>query len=255
MPPAAATSRRDKLNKCLKGFLVVVNSIFLLVGMAIVAGGSYLLASKWADIDPDLMTKVGGGLIGIGLVTMFISCAGCIGAIYKKKCLLVTYIIFVFLIMVVCAGLSYVLFVSDGTLRKIKNGEESGNAEFESLSKELEGHFDSIYCKAQLPDAGDKYSTWTNWIQTSCSAFNTTEVASHCSGGSCKAGEKCAYHYCKTQIASTILDYVTPVAAGIAGFSGLQLLLVVAACCMCCYNKAKTLEEKYDGKGTFVEFY
>ena len=56
-------------------------------------------------------------------------------------------------------------------------------------------------------------------------------------------------------IAQTILDYITPVAAGVAAFAGLQLLLVIASCLLCCYNKAQTLEEKYDGKGTFVEFY
>ena len=48
---------------------------------------------------------------------------------------------------------------------------------------------------------------------------------------------------------------LTRVVAGVAARAGLQLLLVIASCLLCCYNKAQTLEEKYDGKGTFVEFY
>ena len=90
--------RKDKINTCMRGFLIFVNSLFMLFGIAIVVGGVYLLTSKWADIDPDLMKKVGAGLIGVGLLALFMACAGCVGAMKKIKCLLITYMMFVFLV-------------------------------------------------------------------------------------------------------------------------------------------------------------
>jgi hypothetical protein len=46
-----------------------------------------------------------------------------------------------------------------------------------------------------------------------------------------------------------------PISSGVAAFAGLQLLLFVSSMLLCCYARGQTLEEKYDGKGTFVEFY
>ena len=98
------TDRKDKINTCMRGFLIFVNSLFMLFGIAIVVAGVYLLTSKWADIDPDLMKKVGAGLIGVGLLALFMACAGCVGAMKKIKCLLITYMMFVFLVMAACGA-------------------------------------------------------------------------------------------------------------------------------------------------------
>jgi len=253
------SERNQKINSCMRGFLIFVNVLFMLFGLGIVFAGSYLLASKWADIDPDLMKKVGGGLIGVGLVTLFLACAGCVGAWKKIKCLLVSYIVFVFIVMAACAGLSYVLFVSEGALQKISDGQDSGSSEFEEVSNTLQVHFDAIWCAAAKSNAAeatkDKFKVWTEFVDTHC---NTTGLVADnvCSDNNeCNTKTDCAYQRCKTEIASTILEYITPVAAGVAGFAGLQLLLIIASCMICCYNRAQTLEEKYDGKGTFVEFY
>merc|ERR1719460_2318542 len=103
------------------------------------------------------------------------------------------YMVFVFIMMAACGGLAFVLFQSEGTLKDIAAGKNSGSAEFNSLSDTLQSHFDSVYCSAvesQKVDAG-KFSTWTNW----------------------------AYSYCKKFIAQEIVDHLTPVAAGVASFA------------------------------------
>ena len=248
------TDRKDKINTCMRGFLIFVNSLFMLFGIAIVVAGVYLLTSKWADIDPDLMKKVGAGLIGAGLLALFVACAGCVGAMKKIKCLLITYMMFVFLVMAACGGLSYVLFASEGALSNIAAGQESGSAEFESVSDTLQTHFDNLWCAAGINATSD-FSTWNDFVKDKCNTNLQQAQVCDETTKKCKTTDGCAYEQCKKVIAQTILDYITPVAAGVAAFAGLQLLLVIASCLLCCYNKAQTLEEKYDGKGTFVEFY
>jgi len=249
---------QNKVNSCLTGFLVCVNVIFMLFGLGLMTAGIYLLASQWKDIEPTLMTNVSIGLIGLGLFTIMVAVCGCWGALKKKKWFMRTYVVFVFVMMAVFGGLAYVLFQSEGALEDIKAGNDTGNAEFNSLSNSLRDHFNSVYCKAALEPAGS-YSTWTSFVKDTCSAPTTPPLKDSCNASTltCKVGEesKCAYHYCKTYIAAQLVDHITPVAAGVAAFAGLLLLLIVASCGLCCYNKSKTLEEKYDGKGTFVEFY
>ena len=173
------------------------------------------------------------------------------------------YMVFVFIMMAACGGLAFVLFQSEGTLKDIAAGKNSGSAEFNSLSDTLQSHFDSVYCSAvesQKVDAG-KFSTWTNWVDNTCNPpapWSPLAPSKNCNAkGKCKNadGSNCAYSYCKKFIAQEIVDHLTPVAAGVASFAALLLFLVVASCGLCCYNKSQTLEEKYDGKGTFVEFY
>ena len=64
-----------------------------------------------------------------------------------------------------------------------------------------------------------------------------------------------AYDYCSRALADVFLDMLVPISSGVAAFAGLMLLLFVSAMLLCCYARGQTLEEKYDGKGTFVEFY
>lgn len=246
----------NKLNRCLTGFLVSVNVIFVLFGLGLLTAGIYLLASQWKDVEPALMTKVGIGLIAIGLFTIILAVCGCCGALKKKKWMLRFYMVFVFLMMAACGGVAFVLFKSEGSLKDIAAGKESSSAEFESLSSSLETHFNSVYCSAvekQKAEPGH-YTTWTNWVHTKCTADDDA-LKSSCSAGTCTDEKKCAYHACKKFVAQEIVNHLTPVAAGVAAFAGLLLFLVIASCGLCCYNKSQTLEEKYDGKGTFVEFY
>ena len=151
-------------------------------------------------------------------------------------------------------GLSYVLFASEGALSNIAAGQESGSAEFESVSDTLQTHFDNLWCAAGINATSD-FSTWNDFVKDKCNTNLQQAQVCDETTKKCKTTDGCAYEQCKKVIAQTILDYITPVAAGVAAFAGLQLLLVIASCLLCCYNKAQTLEEKYDGKGTFVEFY
>jgi hypothetical protein len=52
---------------------------------------------------------------------------GCYGAIKRRKCPLVAYMIFVFIIMIALGGVAYVLFSSKDALEKIEAGDKTGN--------------------------------------------------------------------------------------------------------------------------------
>ena len=53
---------------------------------------------------------------------------GCYGAIKRKKCPLIMYMIFVFIIMIALSGVAYVLFSSKEALEKIEAGDKTGNS-------------------------------------------------------------------------------------------------------------------------------
>merc|ERR1712146_125531 len=74
---------------------------------------------------------------------------------------------FVFIVMAACGGLSYVLFASEDALGKIADGQESGSAEFESVSDTLQTHFDQLWCPAGINATSD-YSTWNNFVKDQC---------------------------------------------------------------------------------------
>jgi hypothetical protein len=53
--------------------------------------------------------------------------SGCYGALKRKKWALVFYLVFVMLVMVSLAGVSWILFSSKDALHRIEEGKSSGN--------------------------------------------------------------------------------------------------------------------------------
>ncbi|GFY67667.1 CD82 antigen [Trichonephila inaurata madagascariensis] len=95
--------------RCAKGFLVTFNLIFWISGCFIFAVGVYLLVDKEKVTVFHLVTEPGlsyaldqylaWALVGIGGLVFFGGFCGCCGAIRENRALLVTYFIFLFLIM------------------------------------------------------------------------------------------------------------------------------------------------------------
>lgn len=293
------------LNVCLKVFMVSVNTLFLIFGMVLLAGGSYALAAEFQGIDADIIKELGIGLIVVGLFSMLLSIMGCYGAIKRRKCPLVAYMIFVFIIMIALGGVAYVLFSSKDALEKIEAGDKTGNNYVDNLNSDLGNRFDTVYCAAiNVPD---QYQSLLTWVDTNCYVSGSTtqhmndpvemdcgtdagcvnfaggpkfskpnnpcaakftaptatcnattsDMQVHTAGFEtmCNPSGEDAYAYCSKSLAGVFLDLLTPISSGVAAFAGLQLLLFVSSMLLCCYARGQTLEEKYDGKGTFVEFY
>jgi uncharacterized membrane protein len=53
--------------------MVSVNTLFLIFGMVLLAGGSYALAAEFQGIDADIIKELGIGLIVVGLFSMLLS--------------------------------------------------------------------------------------------------------------------------------------------------------------------------------------
>ena len=67
---------------CTKSFLFVINAIFAILGLALMAAGSYGMVS-YAQYD---FISTGGlaALIGLGAVVCFVSCCGVCGVVGAK---------------------------------------------------------------------------------------------------------------------------------------------------------------------------
>ena len=93
------------------------------------------------------------------------------------------------------------------------------------------------------------YKGFLEWAGESCPAGIKTASCSDTAAETEKP-----YYFCKQELAEVVLKYLQPIASGVAAFAGLMLCLVVASCLLCCY-KHQALEDKFDAKGRFVEFY
>jgi len=103
---------RPQINICGKITMIafiILNIFFLLVGLALVGGGSYLVHTG-SNLDFFTGSRYFSGaaiIIAAGIVTFFITIAGILGAIFLSKCLLGIYLVAVVLIVVleVVAGI------------------------------------------------------------------------------------------------------------------------------------------------------
>ena len=98
--------------ECLRGLLLLLNVIFILVGLTMIGLGIYLKVDK--DLDAILSelastsTFEGQSLgflafvmIGGGVFTVLVSLVGCVGALRVNSCLLLTYVVILAILMVI----------------------------------------------------------------------------------------------------------------------------------------------------------
>lgn len=100
--------------KCSKGVLLTFNLLFWL------SGGVFLVVGIWIILDPtkthlfhltatedvavDLLQYLGYFLVAISCVIFLVGFCGCCGSLYERRCVLITYFVFLFLLL--CAELS-----------------------------------------------------------------------------------------------------------------------------------------------------
>ncbi|KAF4527224.1 hypothetical protein B566_EDAN010551 [Ephemera danica] len=102
----------------MKSVLMCVNVIFLVFGAIIIASGaiSYTVkilpdTIKTKDIPEDAFKIIGVFLIVVGCITFLTAFLGCCGAAHENKCMLMTYAVIVFLIMLSDIALATIAIV------------------------------------------------------------------------------------------------------------------------------------------------
>ncbi|XP_022244943.1 CD151 antigen-like [Limulus polyphemus] len=125
--------------KCAKVVLMTFNSIFWLSGAAMLGIGVYFLVDTdkvtlyrlfYTDGDYALIQYLAYALIGVGGLVFVVGFFGCYGAIRENKCMLLTYFVFLFLILgcETAVGILAVIFqnkvirgLEDNVTSKLKN--------------------------------------------------------------------------------------------------------------------------------------
>eukprot|EP00698_Gefionella_okellyi_P007860 TRINITY_DN1921_c0_g2_i1.p1 TRINITY_DN1921_c0_g2~~TRINITY_DN1921_c0_g2_i1.p1 ORF type:complete len:244 (+),score=38.92 TRINITY_DN1921_c0_g2_i1:92-823(+) len=85
--------------KCSQIFLVLINILFIILGVALIAGGIFLLVRSFGT--PSALAFVA---LAIGIIALVLSIIGCVGGIKGSSCALVCYFIFVLILSLVVLG-------------------------------------------------------------------------------------------------------------------------------------------------------
>jgi len=107
--------------KCAKVFLIIFNFLFWLSGLGLVGIGTWLLVDPRRSYLLDLVHLSEGDpllkiacymFIAIGCVTIVVGFLGCCGALKEVQCMLVAYVVFLFLILAaeLSAGILAIIF-------------------------------------------------------------------------------------------------------------------------------------------------
>ncbi|XP_073694643.1 CD82 antigen [Garra rufa] len=101
----------DKL-EILKFFLMLVNSLFVILGISIFACSAWILFDKDSFVSVlssgEEMKLVAGGLFFIGLVVVAVSLLGCAGAYFENRCFIIFYLC---ILVVIILGQVFITFV------------------------------------------------------------------------------------------------------------------------------------------------
>ncbi|KAJ1529316.1 hypothetical protein ONE63_006107 [Megalurothrips usitatus] len=107
--------------KCAKSILISFNMLFWL------SGGTLLVLGAWVFLDPakahlfhlvsatqakrDVIYYLGYVLLGVGGSILLVGLFGCCGALHERRCLIGTYVLFLFLLVWVELGVAVLTFV------------------------------------------------------------------------------------------------------------------------------------------------
>lgn len=109
--------RNSSVSACLKVFLIVVNSLFLLLGAAVLIVGVYLFISP----DVGLLPKVEAGLktlqsirvtlVCCGCIILVVCLFGCVGSCKESSCLLTLYTVLISGVLIANIAIAVLAFL------------------------------------------------------------------------------------------------------------------------------------------------
>ncbi|XP_067295041.1 leukocyte surface antigen CD53 [Pseudorasbora parva] len=159
--------------KCLKHTMCLVNFIFFICGAVVFGVGIYLMSSsRFSSILPSLQAmNIANTLFIIGIIITCVSFLGFLGALKENRCLLISFFILLFLLMLVeltaaCMLLMYETQVEDSIHKDLKTGlNNSINNRKNNTSNEDD--WDTVQMTFQCCGINNS-SDWGNHIPKSC---------------------------------------------------------------------------------------
>ncbi|XP_017564776.2 leukocyte surface antigen CD53 [Pygocentrus nattereri] len=164
--------------KCLKYTMCVVNLIFFICGVSILGVGIYLkTAFNFSALVPSFPAmSVTNGLFILGIFITCVSFLGFLGALKENRCLLISFFILLFLVMLAELAVASVLLMYENQIDKMINkeltsslqgiGKNTTSIEWDTVQKNFE------CCGVQ------NVSDWGSHIPESC-----------CQSSPCTVGE------------------------------------------------------------------
>jgi len=240
---------------CIRGMgkvtLYVTNTIFMLLSIALVALGGYVLRSDWKDFfKPQFVYAIIAG----GAFMMIMSCLGCAGAHTQKKRFLCPYATVIF--MCLCAQLAGAALAMNfkGAMDKAKaDGFDStkfdsatqtaydyletqwtvaftaGDCDFITPST-IAGRFWSTKCKNE---DGEYLETFMN---TKCND-DAVSFASCAISTDAESKANKAFCNCQSAIVDKVEDALGPVTKIAIAAAAFEFFLVIASCALMCQDR------------------
>ncbi|CAM1326898.1 TSPAN8 (predicted) [Pycnogonum litorale] len=137
--------------KCAKFLLIGFNFVFWLSGCALLALGVYLIASLnhlmlskviMIETGDELLKYLAYVLIGLGCLILLVGFCGCCGAIKESKCLLISYFMFLFIVLAAQLGVGIYTAMNQSKV-------------MDEISMKLKDRFQDTYGREGYTDAVD----------------------------------------------------------------------------------------------------
>ena len=240
---------------CIRGMgkmtLYVTNTIFMLLSIALVALGGYVLRSDWKDFfKPQFVYAIIAG----GAFMMIMSCLGCAGARTQKKRFLCPYATVIF--MCLCAQLAGAALALNfkGAMDKAKS-EGFNSTKFDSATQTAYDYLETQWSVAFVAGGCDFITPSTTagqfwmttctvedgkYLQTFMNTKCNDDADSYNSCVTSTAGEtdaNKAFCNCRGAIVDKVEDALGPVTKIAIAAAAFEFFLVIASCALMCQNR------------------
>jgi len=225
----------------IKYILFILNLLVALSGLALIGLGAYVQIE-----DKTFYEFLSNGyintpifLIIIGVVIFVIAFFGCCGAVCENKCMISTYALVIFFILIAEIGAGVAAYLLRADLRDAMKNTMTNYGKVDH--EEITSTWDHVQQKLRC--CGVQNSTdWGMEIPDSC-----------CSGGDvlncAKDTPKMIFNIgCADQVEELVSDNIHFVGVGACLIGLLHILIIVLACCI---GKHMNNSENWDGKGQF----
>lgn len=160
--------------KCLKYTMCLVNFIFFICGAVIFGIGIYMMAtSRLSSILPSLQAmNIANTLFIIGIIITCVSFLGFLGALKENRCLLISFFILLFILMLVELSAACMLLVYEKEIvESIKNDLQKGlqNSKDKRKNSTIEDDWDIVQTTFQCCGISNS-SEWENQVPKSCNS-------------------------------------------------------------------------------------
>ncbi|XP_048043181.1 leukocyte surface antigen CD53 isoform X1 [Megalobrama amblycephala] len=170
--------------KCLKYTMCLVNFIFFICGAAVFGIGIYLMTStRFSSLLPSLEAiNIANALFIIGIIITCVSFLGFLGALKENRCLLISFFILLFILMlaelaVACALLMYETQIGEFINKDLKSGLESSINHRKNNTNEDD--WDTVQKTFQCCGISN-VTDWNNHVPKSCKSENGTHWPEGC---------------------------------------------------------------------------